>query len=232
MVIHGRRIALARSSRLRATKVPQAGGNAAQPEAITMRRVAKLTFLALLVLVVAAIALSTWQFATYAPRDRPVPADAASAAWFIDDYAAARRDFLARGDALAGRFAGVERFAIPVASPGGVAGLFVDGLYIPAQVSPKRLLLISSGVHGVEGPTGSAVMRLFMAEFTNPDALAETGMLFLHALNPYGFATGRRFTENNVDLNRNASTSDALYPDFLNSPLFSRDSSQFARASV
>jgi hypothetical protein len=211
MVIRGRRIALARGPGLRATKVPETGGNAAHPEEITMRRVLRLTFLALLVLVVGAIALSTWQFATYAPKDPPVPADAAAAAWFIDDYAAARRDFLAQGDALAGRFAGVERFAIPVASPSGVPGLFVDGLYIPAQVTRKRLLVISSGVHGVEGPTGSAVMRLFMAEFASPNALAETGMLFLHALNPYGFATGRRFTENNVDLNRNASTSDALY---------------------
>lgn len=176
-----------------------------------MRRALKLTLLALVALAVAAIGVSTWQFATYAPKDPTVPADAAAAAWFIDDYAAARRDFLARGDALAGRFAGALHFAIPVASPSGVAGLYVDGLYVPAQVTPRRLLVISSGVHGVEGPTGSAVMRLFMAEFTSPEALAETGMLFLHALNPYGFAIGRRFTENNVDLNRNASTTDALY---------------------
>ncbi len=166
---------------------------------------------AMLVLAALAVGASTWFYASWAPKDPPVTPDPAAAAWFADDYAAARRDFLARGDAIAARLSGVERFALAVPSRSGLQGLSVDALYVPAQVAPKRLLVISSGVHGVEGPTGSAVMRLFMAEFTSAEALAETGVLFLHTLNPYGFATGRRFTENNVDLNRNASTSDALY---------------------
>ncbi|GLS15284.1 M14 family metallopeptidase [Hydrogenophaga electricum] len=170
----------------------------------------------LAVLALSAAGWSAWRLATYAPRDTPQPADPAALAWYLDDYAAARADFLARGDALAARYAGVERFAIPVPSASGVPGLFVDGLYIPAQSGSKqRLLLVTSGVHGVEGPTGSAVQRLFMDEFLTPTALggplADTGVLLLHALNPYGFARYRRFTENNVDLNRNASTDDALY---------------------
>lgn len=176
-----------------------------------MRRVAIRGLLGLVALVVAAIAVTSWQFATYAAKDPPRPPDPAATAWFIDDFAAARRDFLARGDVLASRFTGVERFAVPVASASGVPGLTVDGLYVPAQGPRKRLLVVSAGVHGVEGPTGSAVMRLFMAEFMSPEALADTGVLLLHALNPYGFAVGRRFTENNVDLNRNAGASDALY---------------------
>jgi Protein of unknown function (DUF2817) len=166
---------------------------------------------ALLVIASLAIGVTAWQFATYAPQDPAVATDAAAPGWFIDDYAAARQDFLVRGSQLSARLTGVERFSIPVASRSGVQGLSVDGLYVPAQVRPKRLLVLSSGVHGVEGPTGSAVMRMFMAEFMTPEALAETGVLVLHALNPYGFAVGRRFSENNVDLNRNASTSDALY---------------------
>ncbi len=169
------------------------------------------TVLALAVVVLAVIGVTTWQFATYAAPDPAVQPDAGAQAWFIDDYAAARRDFLARGQGLASRLRGVERFELPVDSRSGVAGLFVDGLYVPAQGVPKRLLVISCGVHGVEGPTGSAVMRMFMAEFMNGPLLAETGVLFLHALNPYGFAMGRRVTENNVDLNRNASAGAALY---------------------
>ena len=171
---------------------------------------------ALLVLLLVALAWSTWRFARWAPADAPQPPDAAAQAWFIDDYAAARSDFLKRGDALAATFSGVERFALPVPSARGVAGLFVDGLYIPAQRGERRrLLVVSSGVHGVEGPTGSAVQRLFMHELLTPQnlqgPLADTGVLLLHALNPYGFSQYRRFTENNVDLNRNASTGDALY---------------------
>jgi len=151
-----------------------------------------------------------------APQDAPMPPDAAAQAWFIDDYATARADFLKRGDVLASAFARVERFAIPVSSRDGTSGLFVDGLYIPAQGGQKRrLIVVSSGVHGVEGPTGSAVQRLFMQEALTAQQLAgplaDTGVLLLHAVNPWGFAQYRRFTENNVDLNRNASADAALY---------------------
>ncbi len=171
---------------------------------------------ALLLLLLAAVGWSTWQFAHYRPADVPVAADPAALAWFVDDYATARRDFLARGDALAARLRDVQRFAIPVASASGVPDLTVDGLYIPAQGGEKkRLLVVSCGVHGVEGPVGSAVQRLFMHEFLTAEALegtlADTGVLLLHAVNPYGFVTYRRVTEHNVDLNRNASTGDELY---------------------
>lgn len=170
----------------------------------------------LLLVLLAALGWSTWQFARYSPADAPVAEDPAALAWFIDDYAAARRDFLSRGDALAARLRDVQRFAIPVASRSGAQDLHVDAIYVPAQSGHRRrLLIVSSGVHGVEGPTGSAVQRMFMHEFLTAEALAgplaDTGVLLLHAVNPYGFAAFRRFTENNVDLNRNASTRDDLY---------------------
>lgn len=171
---------------------------------------------ALLLLLLVALAWSSWRFANWAPQDAPMPPDAAAQAWFIDDYATARADFLKRGDVLASAFARVERFAIPVSSRDGTSGLFVDGLYIPAQGGQKRrLIVVSSGVHGVEGPTGSAVQRLFMQEALTAQQLAgplaDTGVLLLHAVNPWGFAKYRRVTENNVDLNRNASADAALY---------------------
>ncbi|MDO5625272.1 MAG: M14 family metallopeptidase [Pseudomonadota bacterium] len=157
-----------------------------------------------------AAGVASWRFAHFAPPDPDVVPDAAAQALFIDDYAGARRAFLAEGDALAARLARVERFAIPVASA-TAPDLFVDGLYVPAQRMPQRLLVLSSAVHGVEGPAGSAVTRLFMREFMTPEALADTGVLLLHAVNPWGFAQQRRFTEGNVDLNRNAAPTPALY---------------------
>ena len=54
-------------------------------------------------------------------------------------------------------------------------------------------------------------MRLFIDEFMTPAALADTGVLLLHGLNPYGFAAQRRVTEANIDLNRNAALTPALY---------------------
>ena len=166
--------------------------------------------LALIALAVLATGVALWRYASYAPADPPIAPDAKAQAWFIDDYAPARLAFLDQARALAGRFERVEQFAIPVASA-QTKDLFVDGLYVPAQRAPKRLLILSSAVHGVEGPAGSAVQRLFMGEFMTPEALQDTGVLLLHAVNPYGFAVRRRVTEQNVDLNRNASTTNALY---------------------
>ena len=166
--------------------------------------------LALIALLMLAVGVALWRYASYAPADPAIAPNAAAQAYFIDDYAPARQAFLARGQALAGRFERVEQFAIPVASA-EARDLFVDGLYVPAQRTPKRLLIISSAVHGVEGPAGSAVQRLFIDEFMTPEALQDTGVLLLHAVNPYGFAVRRRVTEQNIDLNRNASTTNALY---------------------
>lgn len=163
-----------------------------------------------------AAGVSVWQFSRYAPQDTPMPEDKAALAWFMDDYASARQDFLVRAEVLTRQLRDVRSIEIQVPNGASTTELFVDGLYIPAQGDNKRrLLVISSGVHGVEGPTGSAVQRLFMHEFLTPERLvgplADTGILLLHAVNPYGFAYHRRFTENNVDLNRNASVNASLY---------------------
>ncbi len=60
-------------------------------------------------------------------------------------------------------------------------------------------IIISSGLHGTEGFFGSAAQLALMA---NP--LSTTvRWVFIHALNPYGFAHIRRYNEDNIDLNRN-----------------------------
>ena len=168
------------------------------------------TLLALVLLALVATAWALWRYATYAAPDPLVEPDAAALSYFIDDYAPAREAFVRKADALAQRFNGVERLSIPVASA-HVHDLTLDGAYVPAQQQPKRLLILMSATHGVEGPAGSAVTRLFMDEFMTPAALADTGVLLMHGLNPYGFATQRRVTEANVDLNRNAAQTPALY---------------------
>ena len=166
---------------------------------------------ALCLLVLAGLGVAVWQFAHYAAPDPDVTPDAHAQAYFIDTYVPARAAFLERGTALASRFVGTEHFAIPVSSASGVEGLYVDGLYVPAQERPRRLLVLTSAGHGLEGVTGGAVLRLFMDEFMDAELMADTGVLLLHALNPYGYVAGRRVTEQNIDLNRNASTYPALY---------------------
>lgn len=69
----------------------------------------------------------------------------------------------------------------------------------------NKLLIVSSGCHGVEGYCGSGVQITAMqdADFHSRCQRDGISVLYLHALNPYGFSHIRRFTHENVDLNRN-----------------------------
>jgi hypothetical protein len=69
----------------------------------------------------------------------------------------------------------------------------------------KRLLIVSSGCHGVEGYSGSGIQVSALQDAQLLDHAAQRGaaLLFIHALNPYGFSHIRRTTHENVDLNRN-----------------------------
>ena len=68
-----------------------------------------------------------------------------------------------------------------------------------------QLLIVSSACHGVEGYCGSGVQvfALHDAEWRAKARDAGVATLYIHALNPYGFSHVRRFTHENVDLNRN-----------------------------
>jgi murein tripeptide amidase MpaA len=79
-----------------------------------------------------------------------------------------------------------------------------DDLSIDITKSPyssdRPTIIISSGLHGGEGFFGSAVQ---LALLESGNLTTNINWVFLHALNPYGFANLRRCNENNVDLNRN-----------------------------
>jgi hypothetical protein len=68
-----------------------------------------------------------------------------------------------------------------------------------------KLLIVSSACHGVEGYCGSGVQvaALHDAEWREKARAQGVAVLYIHALNPYGFSHIRRVTQENVDLNRN-----------------------------
>lgn len=82
----------------------------------------------------------------------------------------------------------------------------------PAE--PKNLIILTSGVHGIEGFTGSAVQRMFIREIIQKIDTRKTGCLIIHGINPWGMKHFRRVTVNNVDLNRNFDTSIKLFTKF------------------
>lgn len=119
--------------------------------------------------------------------------------YFPPDYFNARTRFL---DLARNRGAQIATHPIAARGPGGET-LAIDTAYLGAA-APRRLLLIVSGTHGVEGFAGSALQQQWLARLVPSRLAAGGGCLLIHALNPYGFAWRRRANERNVDLNRNA----------------------------
>ncbi|KAJ8607126.1 hypothetical protein CTAYLR_009165 [Chrysophaeum taylorii] len=65
----------------------------------------------------------------------------------------------------------------------------------------NRLLLHSSGIHGVEGFAGSAIQIAWLRQARVPSGVT---VVLLHGVNAHGMRNFRRWTSNNVDLNRNS----------------------------
>ncbi len=130
--------------------------------------------------------------------------------YFQDSYSACRDEFRKASSDLKAKYpnATIGKFNVPSKVDND---LTIDYVYIPPSDKKVKLLILSSGVHGVEGFSGSAAQQLFMKEYMEKIDHKNTGVLLLHGMNPYGFKYQRRVTENNVDLNRNSDVSADLY---------------------
>jgi hypothetical protein len=82
-------------------------------------------------------------------------------------------------------------------------GLYIDKIYIPAKEKMTNLVLLTTGVHGVEGYIGAAMLEVFFQEIYPQLDKTNTGVMVIANVNPYGMKYYRRYNENNVDLNRN-----------------------------
>jgi hypothetical protein len=142
--------------------------------------------------------------------DDPYPVQKDYLDYYSNTYTQARKGFRTWGTKLSQGYKGVSTGFLKVASELD-DDLTVDYIYIPAQQKKRKLIIISSGVHGVEGFVGSAVQELFMDRHLDGKALQKTGILLIHGINPYGYKYHRRVSENNVDLNRNSDTSRKLF---------------------
>ncbi len=81
--------------------------------------------------------------------------------------------------------------------------LYIDNIYIPATEKPTNLIVLTTGVHGIEGYIGSAMLDVFFDHIYPTLNKKDTGILVVANVNPYGMKYMRRYNENNVDLNRN-----------------------------
>ena len=119
---------------------------------------------------------------------------------FSTDYASARSKFL---DAAGAVGLAVQSYAHPLKGRDGEA-LAMD-VVLDGPANAERLFIVSSACHGVEGYCGSGVQvhALHDAAWRARARDAGVAVLYIHALNPYGFSHVRRATHENVDLNRN-----------------------------
>ncbi|KRR28839.1 M14 family metallopeptidase [Bradyrhizobium retamae] len=113
---------------------------------------------------------------------------------FSDTYAEARQKFLATAPTS-------RAYPCSTKGPSGEA-LFTDAAYF-GNPDAKTLLVLVSGTHGPEGYSGSASQLLFLQAKFHEQLPPSTAVLFIHALNCYGFAWDRRFTAEGCDPNRN-----------------------------
>jgi hypothetical protein len=123
-----------------------------------------------------------------------------AARFFASSYAGARTRFLAAADAAGGV---VQSHRHPLLGRDGEV-LAMDVARFGAA-DARSLLVVSSGCHGVEGHCGSGVQNALLADagLHATAAAAGVALLYVHALNPWGFSWCRRTTHENVDLNRN-----------------------------
>ena len=82
-------------------------------------------------------------------------------------------------------------------------GLYIDNIYLPATEASTNLIVLTTGVHGMEGYIGSVMLDVFFEEMYPTLNTKDTGVLIVANVNPYGMKYMRRYNENNVDLNRN-----------------------------
>lgn len=117
---------------------------------------------------------------------------------FSSSYSEARGKFREAAKKVGGGSL-VHRHGLP-----GAEGedLSCDALWL-GNADPQELLIIQSGVHGVEGYCGSALQTALLESGLWQSLQSHQALFIIHAVNPHGFSYDRRVTEGNVDLNRN-----------------------------
>ena len=119
--------------------------------------------------------------------------------YFSKSYAEARHRFR---EAAAAVRAIVRTYSVDSMSSNE---LTIDVAVLGGDNDPA--LVVSSGIHGVEGYFGSAVQLALLESLGGASLKKYIRLVLIHGMNPFGYAYLRRVNEDNVDLNRNFLTS-------------------------
>ena len=175
-----------------------------------MRKFLKITAAIVAGMFAVLLAVSYFVYNTWAPGETGISYDRSLIRYFSGTYEESRDSFTEASLELQSLFDSVKVFrqSVPCETD---SDLTIDYCYLPPAGEKSKLLILTSGIHGIEGITGSAVQRMFMDRLKETGPYRNTGILFVHAMNPYGFKYLRRVTAGNVDLNRNWDTDPSLF---------------------
>jgi len=175
-----------------------------------MKKILTKLLLGLLGIIIVLLLVVHISYATFSPGDKGLTVNDKNLVYFQESYDDCRAAFLEDAGVVTAEYDQAQLFAIQV--PGKKdQNLFMDLLYVPPADSSDKLLVLTSGVHGIEGFTGSAVQQMFLCELLAPEVLSEMGVLIIHGVNPFGFKYKRRVSENNVDMNRGSGIDASLF---------------------
>ncbi len=96
----------------------------------------------------------------------------------------------------------------------GDEDLTIDWIHSKALDKNEKVLILTTAEHGIEGYVGSAMQQRFIEKFLPRLDPRTTGLLLVHAINPWGMKHHRRVNANNVDLNRTFLWGEAFDPAF------------------
>ncbi|MBL8022021.1 MAG: DUF2817 domain-containing protein [Leptospirales bacterium] len=136
------------------------------------------------------------------------PTDAEKLGYFKETYESNREAFRQLCARMKDQRAEASTLNVPSRSD---KDLTIDLCYFPPATPGGKLVIITSGIHGIEAFASSAIQRFFMDRLLGKLNRADLGILLVHGVNPFGFRHERRVTENNVDLNRNFDETPALF---------------------
>ncbi len=127
---------------------------------------------------------------------------------FCQRYAEARNQFIAAAE-TSSVLDHVDNLPHTLKGPKNER-LFCDVAWL-GNPKASNVLVMVSGLHGVEGSVGSAIQTDFINRHRRlPDDVA---VVIVHALNPWGFAWSTRHDHEGIDLNRNFIDFTAELPD-------------------
>ncbi len=121
--------------------------------------------------------------------------------YLCDGYEVCRDQFRLESDRVGGKVANYRRWQQKVPSATD-DDLTIDFAYMP-RPDAKKLLVLVSGIHGLEGYAGSSLQAFYLATMFERNRADGMSVLLIHGMNPYGMKYRSRYTEQRVDLNRN-----------------------------